>query len=269
MTMIWDRLDASGGELNLALSLADHSDDDGESIYPSVARLSHKTRQGERTVRRQLGHFRDTGWLQVVKQGGLVGGRGKTTEYRINPDWIKGAELAGFPDVRSATYADEKGAELAGFPEKGCQTEHERVPSGAVNPATAVAANPSLPIKNPRGAERRAIPAGSPLAPEKKIQDEALSRAWWWNCTRSLAFSLAHHYGVAKHGVTSFDQFPYPERDYVLKKCHDLVARALDAEADIPPVSRRVIEQTINDELVSEFIFIQEASNARKQANGT
>lgn len=60
----------------LALALADHADDDGASIYPSIARLAEKCEIDRRTVQRQLRAFEEEGLLAVVSLGGT---RGKDT----------------------------------------------------------------------------------------------------------------------------------------------------------------------------------------------
>ena len=129
MTAVFERYPNGGGEMLLALSLADHSHDDGTHIFPSVQTLSKKTRQSERSVQYQLRSMEQSGWLVLVS--GEFGGRGKCREYRINPDWIKGAEIAPF--------------------NKGCNPEQERVqpeaPKGAsddIKGATAIAPEPSV-----------------------------------------------------------------------------------------------------------------------------
>jgi hypothetical protein len=74
----------------LALALADHADDDGASIYPSVARLAEKCEIDRRTVQRQLRAFEEAGLLKVLSVGGM---RGKDTrEWAF--DLGKLAELA-------------------------------------------------------------------------------------------------------------------------------------------------------------------------------
>jgi hypothetical protein len=94
--MVWERLDCSGGELILALALADIGGDDGDRIYPSIGYLAYKTRHSERQIQRHLKKLRKLGWLQCKKVS--KGGRSQTTRYRINPAWIKGDILSGFKD---------------------------------------------------------------------------------------------------------------------------------------------------------------------------
>ena len=105
MSMIFDRYHGGGGEMLLALALADHAHDDGTNIFPSVKHLSEKTRQSERTIQYQLRKMEQSGWLILVADE--KGGRNKTREYRINDCWIKGANIA--PVLKGANH-DIKGA---------------------------------------------------------------------------------------------------------------------------------------------------------------
>ncbi len=119
MTAVFDRYPNGGGEMLLALALADHSSDDGTKVYPSIKALAEKTRQSERTVQYQLRRMQESGWLILVGTGN--GGRSMTSEYRISPLWIKGAEIAPFE--KGATD-DIKGASDSA---KGCNLTQERV----------------------------------------------------------------------------------------------------------------------------------------------
>lgn len=69
MGMVFDRYPNGGGEMILALALADHSSDDGTGIYPSVASLAEKTRQSVRAVQYQLRGMEKAGWLILVNAG--------------------------------------------------------------------------------------------------------------------------------------------------------------------------------------------------------
>lgn len=135
MGMVFDRYPAGGGEMVLALSLADHADHDGENIYPSVKRLALRTRQSERAVQYQLRKMEQADWLQVVGNEG--GGRNNPRVYRINPDWIKGADISQAETVKGANYDT-----------KGCNPEQQRVQNEALKGATAIAPEPSLTVNN-------------------------------------------------------------------------------------------------------------------------
>lgn len=116
MTMVFDRYPNGGGEMLLALSLADFAEDDGTRVFPSIKQLAEKTRQSERTVQYQLRKMEQSGWLILVNSGN--GGRNQRREYIINPDWIKGADFA------PAQSTAEKGAT---DDIKGCKSQQERV----------------------------------------------------------------------------------------------------------------------------------------------
>ncbi len=153
--MVFDRYPNGGGEMLLALALADHAHDDGTHIFPSIARLAEKTRQSKRSVQYQLRRMEQSGWLVLVNAG--IGGRrsgfgegGRTRQYRINPEWMKGAEIAPFA----------KGAKQAS---EGCKTTQERVQNGVEKGATAIAPEPRATKSNQeqpshRECEREADP---------------------------------------------------------------------------------------------------------------
>ncbi|MBN5158817.1 MULTISPECIES: helix-turn-helix domain-containing protein [unclassified Stenotrophomonas] len=153
--MVFDRYPNGGGEMLLALALADHAHDDGTHIFPSIARLAEKTRQSERSVQYQLRRMEQSGWLVLVNAG--IGGRrsgfgegGRTRQYRINPEWMKGADIAPFA----------KGAKQA---TKGCKTTQERVQNSVEKGATAIAPEPRATKSNQeqpshRECEREADP---------------------------------------------------------------------------------------------------------------
>jgi hypothetical protein len=91
-TMVWDRYPGEDHELLLALKLADFCDDNGEHIFPSIETMAEKVRRSPRAVQYQIQGMVKSGWLIKVANAG--GGRGRACEYRINPDWINGAEIA-------------------------------------------------------------------------------------------------------------------------------------------------------------------------------
>lgn len=170
--MVFDRYPGGGGELLLALALADNSHDDGTHIFPSVATLAEKSRQSERSVQYQLRKMERIGWLEVVCEGGgrLKGYKsgGRPREYRISPYWIAGGDLATDggaeeqPEIpkgaNSAPFG--KGANQSG---KGCKTAPERVQPRVGKGATAVAPEPKATKSNQeqpshRECEREADP---------------------------------------------------------------------------------------------------------------
>lgn len=129
MAEVFARYPRGGSEMLLALALADHAHDDGTSVRPSVRHLAEKTRQSERAVQYQLRNMETEGWLQLVANAG--GGRNTPREYRISPEWVRGANPAPL----------EKGAVDDA---KGCSPAQERVQTDAVKGAVAVAPEPSV-----------------------------------------------------------------------------------------------------------------------------
>lgn len=131
MSQVFKRYPNGGGEMLLALALADHADDLGCNVFPSVQRLAEKTRQSLRTVQYQLRKMEAEGWLVLVSSGGK--GAGDTREYQINSDWLSGVDFSDLPKAEK----QNKGANFA--PLEGCNPEQIRVQSGANKGAIAVA----------------------------------------------------------------------------------------------------------------------------------
>lgn len=74
----------------LLIALADHADDDGENVWPSVPYLSWKTNLSESGVRKLMKRFRDDGVLIAVDREG--GGRRRSVIYRLNLDALPAKE---------------------------------------------------------------------------------------------------------------------------------------------------------------------------------
>lgn len=126
MTAVFDRYPEGGGEMLLALALADHASDDGRNVFPSIPSLAEKTRQSERSVQYQLRKMEKSGWLILVNSGN--GGRNQRREYVISLDWIKGAEIAplekGATDDTKGATTGQKGAT---DDTKGCNPLHPHI----------------------------------------------------------------------------------------------------------------------------------------------
>lgn len=141
---VFDRYPGSGGEMLLALALADNAHEDGTHIFPSVETMAKKSRQSVRAVQMHLRRMQEIGWLEVVKNG--RGGRGHAVEYRINAAWLKGADLAPF-------ISEKKGAKLG----------TERVQSDALKGAKQ---------SSPYITERTPIEPNTPLTPHGGQDDD-------------------------------------------------------------------------------------------------
>ncbi|WP_150663072.1 hypothetical protein [Pandoraea commovens] len=207
MGMVFERYPTGGGEMLLALKLADNAHDDGTRIFPSVATMATRTRQSERAVQYQLRRMQKSGWLVLVRQA--VGGRGQSgmpAEYRINEAWINGAELAPISDDDSE---DGKGADSApNQSEKRVQDEAEKGATGGVKGANddvkgckAFAPEPSVePSVNRKGTVSGA--RGTRLPDDwvltKALGDWALVEQPTWNAdhVRRVAEKFKDYWGA-------------------------------------------------------------------------
>lgn len=84
MGLVWEH-EFDRAEQAVMLAIADHADHDGESIYPSMARVAWKTGYSKRHVIRIVGGLREKGVLVLVRDADPINFR--PSEYRI--DWTK------------------------------------------------------------------------------------------------------------------------------------------------------------------------------------
>lgn len=151
---VFARFPAGGGLFALALAIADHAWDDGTHVLAGVASLAVKSRQSERSVQYQLRKLVEMGWLQPVNTGDC--GRGQYREYRINPHWLKGANLAPFSESEaSAESAVDKA-------------------SCAVDSADGKGANGDTKGCNPRHPYITVLTTNTPLPPNGGAQVDAI-----------------------------------------------------------------------------------------------
>jgi hypothetical protein len=126
----------------LAATLADIANDDGTSIYPSVAYVAWRLSSSERFVQDGMAKLRALRVLEVVANSG--GGRSLTVEYRMmeeslpsRPPWCrarKGANRASFSGSEMGALQDRKDAI---YDTKGCNSRHERVQASAPDPSVS------------------------------------------------------------------------------------------------------------------------------------
>lgn len=117
-SLVWEHYPTGGGELLTALAYADHADDAGMGIRPSVAYIARKTRQSERTVQMHLAKMRESSWLMTVRHA--KGGRGRATEYRVNPAWIANPEKFA-PNIHKPKRVQSSAEKGADRRTKGCK----------------------------------------------------------------------------------------------------------------------------------------------------
>ncbi len=167
MSMVFERYPNGGGEMLLALSLADFAEDDGTRVFPSIKQLAEKTRQSERTVQYQLRKMEESGWLILANSGN--GGRNQRREYVINPAWIKGADFAPVQSTtRKGATDDIKGAI---HDKKGCNGLHPHIPT----------IDPSIPVNESPTRAKLALPDWLPLetwAMWDRFRKRKSAKAW-------------------------------------------------------------------------------------------
>jgi hypothetical protein len=135
----------------VALKLGDVANDDGTSIYPSVATVARETGLCERVVRKVLAEFRSEGLIHIVKQGG---GRNQPTEYRIDLRVLEKLAAAGAEQSPENQYVNAQNpAPQSPFKGRRNPAPDSRNPApDSRNPApdsrnpAPDAANPSLPV---------------------------------------------------------------------------------------------------------------------------
>jgi hypothetical protein len=96
------------------------ADDKGERIWPSVRTLTERTGLGRRGVQKSLRELETEGAIEAL--GSRLGGRGRTTRYRMVLAWFEAAskETKGERlDTETANGSAEKGEHRA--PEKDDQ----------------------------------------------------------------------------------------------------------------------------------------------------
>ena len=82
MNLVWNHYPRGGSEKLALLALADWCDDEGGSLYPSIATVARKIAVSESQARRILHGFIDEGLLEVVGNHG-GGARTQTRRYRL------------------------------------------------------------------------------------------------------------------------------------------------------------------------------------------
>jgi hypothetical protein len=68
MTFVWESFPGSGGDLVVLLAMADHCDDEGGNIFPSVKTLARKSRMSERGVQKILRALEADGWIVMTEE---------------------------------------------------------------------------------------------------------------------------------------------------------------------------------------------------------
>lgn len=120
MAEVW-RLDLEPTKKLVLLAYADHADEDGDRVYPSVSRVAHKCGLSIRQVQRISHDLRDEDQLmQMIEEGG---GRGKPNRYCLTLE--NGVKLSPFKPRERVTSVAVKG-DIAMSPEPSLEPSVSR-----------------------------------------------------------------------------------------------------------------------------------------------
>ncbi len=113
MTIVWRHYPEGGGELVLALALADWSDDRGRGIYPAVPAAARKARLSHRQVQRLLRRMESAGYLDAAGETEYG-----TRRYRLRLDQIEALPVVygrrAEDDEADVTPGDKMSSGVAG-----------------------------------------------------------------------------------------------------------------------------------------------------------
>jgi len=97
MSEVW-RCELSRPEQAILLALADHADDSGANVFPSIAHIGWKTGYSDRQVQRIMSSLRERSILEIVAPATW----NKPTEYQITlanaprkPRFVRGDKMSG------------------------------------------------------------------------------------------------------------------------------------------------------------------------------
>lgn len=130
MVEVWE-IELDHPEQSVMLTLADHADDDGSKVFPSVARIAWRTGYGVRQVQRILKRLRDDLHLiQLVQKGG---GRGKPSEYKLTlENGDKKTPFNEWARQQKGDTAMSKKGDTAMTPEPSLTTRKDITPKGVL-----------------------------------------------------------------------------------------------------------------------------------------
>lgn len=118
MSFVWDVVWPTQNHLLVMLKLADHANDEGGKVWPSVATIARQAQCSERTVQNVLKAGRDCGLLKVLEKGGGT----QPTIYAINVELLEalngevlegGADRIEIPEKLYPHVSTDTGATVA------------------------------------------------------------------------------------------------------------------------------------------------------------
>lgn len=102
--VVWKRTFGDKSKKAVAARLADHADEHGRGIWPSVERVAAQTELSERTVQRVLDSFVQDGILIIIDEGGR--GPGSTRRYDFDMDILEALPMAEWGRSKAAKKGD-------------------------------------------------------------------------------------------------------------------------------------------------------------------
>lgn len=172
-TIVWKRDFGNATRKVIAARLADHADDEGRGIWPSVERVAAQCNASPRTVQRTLAAFVEEGILTVVAEGGK--GRRSTTHYDFVMAKLVALPLAWVPD-----HANSKGDTVSPLAETKGDTGDAKGDTddalGCHGVTQTVIEPPIEPSSEREGASEREKPAIEAAAESRESIERAFRR---------------------------------------------------------------------------------------------
>ncbi len=128
MSWVWENSTVQGGELLVLLAMADHANDAGERIFPSVDSLRQKARLSRRQVQRILRGLEESGQIRQLGHHIPKGRPDRATiEYAIDMTKCRPAENGMTSKAERGDAGDANGAvpmspDPSLEPSKNCQS---------------------------------------------------------------------------------------------------------------------------------------------------
>ena len=153
MSLCYDARFGSANRKAVAVALADHADDKGANVYPSIARLVAKTELSERTVQRVLRELEKLGIIVTDTVGGEKGLPKSTNEWHFDLTLLR-----NIADGRCQIIEAETGVMVTPI-EPGPVSPETGPVSGAILTGVTVTPEPSINHQEP--SRRRASDRGA------------------------------------------------------------------------------------------------------------
>lgn len=113
MGLVWE-LDLAPNKRLVLLAYADHADDDGDNVYPSLGRVAHKTGYSPQQIRRISRELVSDGLMELVEKNV---GRSNANRYRLTLE--KGVKMEPFtPKREAAKKVPSEPQKVTSLPEK-------------------------------------------------------------------------------------------------------------------------------------------------------